>query len=206
MKMGTEITKRCGEPEPVLWPYSHQESQISLNQHHTWYILQWVNLKSGRHSLFIIVGLRLSSSQVDGHTRLASLTEPDSHVKNGLGFGDKLLAYDSAPTQELQPELRVHGVLAGHHARLVCIALDQWHKTVQSFVLIVGLRRHRSCLAEVNKNINLGCSQDQGYSQFQCQGLLQGNPSLPNFKKGFSNSLTESKISPQWMHLHTHCR
>ena len=26
---GTVITKRCGEPEPVLWPYSLQVSQIS---------------------------------------------------------------------------------------------------------------------------------------------------------------------------------
>ena len=30
-EMGTEITKRCGKPEPVSWPYSLQESQINLN-------------------------------------------------------------------------------------------------------------------------------------------------------------------------------
>ena len=33
MEMGTgmETTKRCGEREPVSWPYSRQESQMSLN-------------------------------------------------------------------------------------------------------------------------------------------------------------------------------
>ena len=36
---GTETTKRCGEREPVSWPYSRQE--------HTRYILQSVNLYQG---------------------------------------------------------------------------------------------------------------------------------------------------------------
>ena len=31
METGMEITERYGEPEPVSWAYSHQESQISLN-------------------------------------------------------------------------------------------------------------------------------------------------------------------------------
>ena len=30
-KTGTEITKRSGEREPVSWPYSRQQSQMSLN-------------------------------------------------------------------------------------------------------------------------------------------------------------------------------
>ena len=33
---GTETTKRCGEREPISWPYSRQESQISHEQAPHW--------------------------------------------------------------------------------------------------------------------------------------------------------------------------
>ena len=88
---GTETTKRCGEREPISWPYSRQESQITHEQAPHWVHSSIRKLIPGRHSRFVIVEprvvvYRLSSSQVDGNWLLACLAEPDSHTKNGLGL------------------------------------------------------------------------------------------------------------------------
>ena len=65
--------EKCGEHEPVSWPYSHQESQISHELAPHWVHSSICKLIPGRHYRFIIVGprvvvYRLSSSQVDGYT------------------------------------------------------------------------------------------------------------------------------------------
>ena len=51
------------------------------------------------------------------------------------------------------------------------------------------LRWQVSLSAEVNKNVNLGYSQDQVYSQFQGWGFLQGKIALPNIISSFISSL-----------------
>ena len=69
------------------------------------------------------------------------------------------------------------------------------------------LRWQVSLSAEVNKNVNLGYSQDQVYSQFQGWGFLQGKIALPNIISGFISSLIhihDLKIPTQWMYLYAH--
>ena len=48
--------ERCGEHEPVSWPYSRQESQISHELAPHWVHSSICKLIPGRHSCFVIVG------------------------------------------------------------------------------------------------------------------------------------------------------
>ena len=78
--------ERCGEREPVSWPYCHQESQISHELAPHWVHSSIRRLIPGRHCRFVIVGprvvvYRLSSSQVDGYTTVLSCGVRLSHDK-----------------------------------------------------------------------------------------------------------------------------